>query len=316
MKRLKYDDVKSFVEGNSSCKLISTEYKNIDSKMTFRCFCGEEFETTFYKFDKRDKKQCNKCGGRGGHNKLTFDQVKKYVEVESGTGCKLLSTEYENANEQLKFMCKCGNTFETKLGHFKNGIQKQCRECGFEIRAKSKRLDKEYVKSIIESKGCKLLNAYKNANTRIRIQCSCGNEFETLFLVFRDYDVNMCGICRNEANIISKGELKIEKWLFSNNIEFKAQYRIEGCRNERELPFDFAVFENNELKTLIEYDGKQHFGLGNFTSDQNESEIAYEQVKKHDRIKNEFCLKNRIPLLRISYNEYKNINEILTSSLL
>ena len=95
MKRWKYEEVKNFIENNSSCKLLSKEYKNIDTKLKFKCSCGNEFETTFDKFKSRNKRQCNECGKKilANKQKLSYEEVKQFIEVDSNSGCKLLSKE-------------------------------------------------------------------------------------------------------------------------------------------------------------------------------------------------------------------------------
>ena len=47
MKRLTFEYVKEWVENNSECILLSTEYKNAKTKLKFKCKCGKEFERTW-----------------------------------------------------------------------------------------------------------------------------------------------------------------------------------------------------------------------------------------------------------------------------
>jgi hypothetical protein len=88
--------------------------------------------------------------------------------------------------------------------------------------------------------------------------------------------------------LISKGEEKIAKLLQENNIPFKKQYTFDNCRgiNNGKLRFDFAIFNENGLSHLIEYDGWQHLYKTNGKWDQNNS---FEDRQMHDQIKNEFC---------------------------
>lgn len=244
-----------------------------------------------------------------------YEEVKKFIEENSN--CKLLSKEYKNIDTKLKFKCECGKSFETTFDKFKSRNKRQCPACGIKITASKRRLDNEYVKKYIEQFGCKLLSSYKNSNTKITIQCKCGNTFETLFCIFRDYDVHSCKICREKEKSISKGEVKIEKWLVNNNIKYKKQYTFEDCRHDRKLKFDFAILnKDNNVKMLIEFDGKQHFGLGLFSDDTNKMLEQYSKVKQSDETKNSYCFKKSIPLLRIPYSKYSDIDKILSDSLL
>ena len=71
------------------------------------------------------------------------------------------------------------------------------------------------------------------------------------------------------------------------------------------LRFDFAIFDNDKISHLIEYDGEFHFRKLYESHD-------FERQKLHDKLKNEYCVKNNIPLIRIPYWEKDNISEILT----
>ena len=60
----------------------------------------------------------------------------------------------------------------------------------------------------------------------------------------------------------------------------------------------------------IEYDGIQHFIPTSFKKESEEEKLKnFEYVKKHDEIKNNYCKKNGINLLRIRYDE--NVEEKL-----
>lgn len=65
-------------------------------------------------------------------------------------------------------------------------------------------------------------------------------------------------------------------------------------------------FVNN--KYIIEFDGKQHFNIGGWNDNK-----ALEKNFEHDKLKNEYCLKNNIPLIRIPYTHLKKIclNDLL-----
>ena len=78
------------------------------------------------------------------------------------------------------------------------------------------------------------------------------------------------------------------------------------------LRYDFGTHVNGEFKFLIEYDGEQHH---------NESKSDFfrddfETIKEHDRRKTEYALKNKKTLLRISYTDINNIDDILYNFLI
>lgn len=123
---------------------------------------------------------------------------------------------------------------------------------------------------------------------------------------------NRCPRCKS-----SKGEKEISKYLDLYNISNISQYWFQDCRNVFPLPFDFAIFNNTDkLIYLIEYDGEQHYKPIRFGGISEERAIENLKVAKlHDQIKNDYCGENNIPLLRIPYWEFDNIEEILKVNL-
>lgn len=112
----------------------------------------------------------------------------------------------------------------------------------------------------------------------------------------------------------SKGEIEIELFLLQNGITYKRQYCFEDCKYKKELPFDFAIFNTNqELQCLIEYDGEQHYKYIPYF---HKTEKNFKEQQLRDAIKTQYCQINNINLIRISYTNYDNINQILTNYLL
>lgn len=109
----------------------------------------------------------------------------------------------------------------------------------------------------------------------------------------------------------SKGEQSIRWHLDNKDVIFEREYSFEGLVGVGGglLRFDFAVFsDNNDLEFLIEYDGEFHFKK--FYEEQN-----FEELQIHDERKNQYCKDNRIPLLRIPYWDFDNIEELLFEKL-
>lgn len=100
----------------------------------------------------------------------------------------------------------------------------------------------------------------------------------------------------------SKGERLIEAILTELEIDYDAQHIFCDCRskNNRVLYFDFYLPDYN---CCIEYDGEQHYKgwRGNIKTLPN--------IQDRDKIKDEYCIKNNIKLIRIPYTEFNNINE-------
>lgn len=234
----------------------------------------------------------------GKNNKRkTTEEFKNEVKELVGSEFSIIS-EYINVKTHVKFIHNsCGNIFYMSPDHFLRGYR--CPKCSYKRLGSSRKIKNEDVKKFIESvDGYTLQSEYISSNSKITIKHEkCGNIFDMKFRYFKDGQ--RCPKCRK-----SKGEEKIENWLISKNYDFISQFRFNDCRDIRPLPFDFKV-NLNGLFILIEYDGEQHFG---------ESRM-FEGNPEHDEIKNRYCIDNSIPLLRISYKDFNNVEKILENYL-
>lgn len=103
----------------------------------------------------------------------------------------------------------------------------------------------------------------------------------------------------------SKGEKEIYRLLKNKGINFITEHKFDDCRNINPLPFDFYLPDHN---VCIEFDGKQHFISNSYFKHEK-----FEDRQLRDKIKNEYCRKNNIRLIRISYKDISKTKEILSS---
>lgn len=97
---------------------------------------------------------------------------------------------------------------------------------------------------------------------------------------------------------------EISQLLQENNISYKTQYFFDNLKGDyNNLRFDFAIFKNDELFCLIEFQGEQHF-----TKWGNEPEERFLKRKEYDLKKKQFCKERQIKLVEFYYNEYSKIN--------
>jgi hypothetical protein len=81
-------------------------------------------------------------------------------------------------------------------------------------------------------------------------------------------------------------------------LHYKTQYSFDDCVYKNKLRFDFAVIDDQDnIKFLIENDGEQHFRPIELFGGQE----GFEYNQKRDQIKNDYCKKNNITLLRFPY---------------
>jgi len=314
MKRWNLELVKIFIAENSNCELITEEYKNTTTEMEFKCSCGNHFKTMWKLFvsPKMKKRQCNDCGRKNANKDRTYsldyikDLAKEYNLV-------VLNTEYKNCKENLSLVCECGNDFQLTFDALKNGSRKHCFTCQPKNNTRFQKGRKEindwekdfYEKlSNLHGEDYEVLSEYECRKSKIKLKHKCGYVWETTADHVLNHK-NQCPSCFTIRD--SKLVRRIRYFLIRNNLEFKEEVRFKDCKLKRTLPFDFAVFQNGKLVLLIEADGSQHFNKTNFH--RTEDDFRLTQFK--DAIKNNYCIRKNIPLLRIPYYDLESVNDIL-----
>ena len=131
--------------------------------------------------------------------KLSYEYVKEYIEKE---GYTLLTNEYKGDITKLELICPNGHEWSITWKNFKKGSR-----CPFCTGKKSthKRTHKE-AKKEIEKEGYKLLSEYKNANSKILIQCPHGHTYEVEFNSF--HKGRRCKLCTNKNIKFTYEEVK------------------------------------------------------------------------------------------------------------
>lgn len=145
------------------------------------------------------------------------------------------------------------------------------------------------------------------SNKKVWWLCPNGHEYLCL-LSHRTLRSDGCPVCS-----ISKGEKTIYDYLVKNNISFERGYPLPNCKYKKQLRVDFYIPDSN---TVIEYDGKHHFIPVDFAGrGEKWAKQEFKEVNKKDFIKTKYCKNNNIKLLRISYLDFNDIEQILTENL-
>jgi hypothetical protein len=109
----------------------------------------------------------------------------------------------------------------------------------------------------------------------------------------------------------SKGEKKVSEILNKYKLFFLQQVKLLDCRNKQALIFDFVVLYKTKV-FFIEYDGEQHFKPVRFRGISKEkAKTLFEKTKIRDKIKDEYCNKENVLLVRIPYFKFDQIEEII-----
>jgi len=276
---------RSNLKHNNEYEIIGEYINNCTKTKIKHLFCGTIFDIT----------PNGHVVGRGGCTKCyrNFRKTKSQLQEESN---KVHNGEYNIVGDYINCDTKifikhivCGNTFsQTPDKHIHNN---KCPICFGKNRLTREILqeksDKKYNKEYT------ILGEYINNQTPILIRHNiCGTEY--LQSPNNHLRERICYSCRG---LQSLGEKIIENYLKSKNIKFHFNKSLLDCRyGGKKLRFDFYLPDYN---TCIEYDGEQHFrSVDRFGGEEN-----YIIRKKRDETKNEWCIKNGVRLIRISYKE-------------
>lgn len=298
-KRYSDEDRKRMVEerGYELLEISREKQKNrMFVFITIKCPKGHINKMKWDNF--KQGKGCKYCAN---NTKFTYEEVKEYIE---NFGYKLLSKEYESGKE--KVLVKCPNPnhepYEVRFSAFKNQNQR-CEKCSREIASEKRKHSYNFVKEFIEFYGYKLLsNEYKGSLDKLDLMCPNGHKFKMSFEKFYNAG-HRCVKCSE-----SKGEREITRILNQYNIKNISQYKFDDCKFKQSLPFDFYLPDYN---ILIEYDGEQHYKIFDYFGGLDK----FVDTKIRDTIKNEYCNKNNIKLIRIPYWDYNKIEDILKCEL-
>lgn len=301
------EQIRRYVESESGSNaiLLSSIYKNSTTNLSFRCQCGEIFSRRYDSF-----KQGNfKCTGCSGRKKWALESVKDFITVNGDGQCQLLSKTFTRVKDLLELQCQCGQVFKRSFQNIRDKNNFLCNSClGKEI------IDIEYAKKFMKDftkNECEIISSnYNNCSTLLDLRCKCGRVFSRTFTKIKHYNQLYCPVCSIGR---SKVEDCIAESLSNLSIYHKEEYSYADLKgiNGGQLRYDFFV----ENKFLLEYDGENHFMIVNRSSSEEANRMNFQSRMSNDKIKNQHCIDNNIPLIRIPYWEFDNIESILTSAL-
>lgn len=201
----------------------------------------------------------------------------------------------KNKNTRWLVKCDCGTIKCITSSNIQNSFSCGC--------LKSELVSNKNKQNILNLKGqySGFLEALEPTKERMGGQviwkCLCHNCNNIHYVnshSFANKETQSCG-CTN----MSHGEIKIQQILKENHIPFEIEKSFPTCKNPKTnfpLYFDFYI----DNKYIIEYDGIQHF-----KKIENWDNLKATQYR--DNIKNEWCKKNKIPLIRIPYTHYDKL---------
>lgn len=249
-----------------------------------------------------DGKGCYQCG-LDSHSLLFLRTQEEFIALAKevhGNKYDYSLTEYKGADRKVIIICKeHGKWKQFASSHLKGH---NCPSCT----GNSGLTKEEFVEKAIKQHG-EIYNYnkvnYVNAHKKVKIECPYHGFFKQAPSDHIYSNGKGCPKCRETV-----GERKIRLYLESHGINYKYQKRFKDCNHKTTLPFDFYLPES---KTLIEFDGIQHFEPVSIWG----GEKALKSQQKRDEIKNEFASVNNYKLIRINYLELDKIENILNSEI-
>ena len=241
--------------------------------------------------------QCNLCGCYTYKQGSTLKNYQNLCICRQNLAGKTFNswTVIQPGKRQNYWLCKCNKCGTIKEVYRSNLIQGTSKDCGCGRKENGAlRLMKDLTNQQfgfltvnrlatpeeIEKSG-------KDKNKQFYWNCNCTKCGNKDVIVLSRYLLQ--GITKSCGCLRSWNEAKIKQMLINMKINFIPEY-------------------NKTIKYFIEYDGEQHFhNFGKFET--------LESIRERDKIKNQFCFKHNIPLIRIPYNrEYKEEDLILETT--
>ena len=213
--------------------------------------------------------------------------------------------EYIRAKIPIWVMCKkCGHKWQSTPDCLLHSGK--CPEClKQDLHDRQVKSNEQFIEELTRvNPMLRPLETYYNDRTKIRIQCLIHDYIWYTTpnkILHRHTGCPKCNMYNNEQ--------KIAKFFMCRNEDVEPQKRYDDCRDKNSLPFDSYVPKYN---LLIEYQGEQHYKpirRGDMSEEEANDQLCITQY--HDKIKQEYCIKNNIPLICIPYWEQDNIEEFI-----
>ena len=262
--------------------------------------------------------KCNACNSFGQYLLDTYGEsgITDYWDYEENNKLGINPWLIDKCANKDKIYIKCQekdyhNSYPIRCHRFVRGDR-----CPYCINHKVHPLDS--LGKVLEDKG--LLHLWSDKNDKSPYEYPPHSEKSVYWKCIdnkhEDYPRSMkdsnnydfrCPKCREY-----KGEKILDELLTKINIPHDSQHIFKDLKGVGGglLRFDAPIFWDNKktkLRGLIEYDGIFHYRWIKSLMTKEE----YERTLKHDMMKNLYCAKYNIQLIRIPYWEYDNIEKYL-----
>lgn len=297
-RRLSQSEFEERVLEKSPNLKITGSYKNMSTSVPVSCEkCG-------YKWNARPQSLINienHCPQCNNYKIRTQEEFIRDIKLANEN--IIILEEVKKSKDKILVKCKIdGYQWETTPDRIIRGVG--CPKCKNvakptteEFRNRIKEINPEIL----------ILGEYTNHYGKMLVKClNDGNEWEasphTLLNGIG------CPVCSS-----SKGEKACSKLLESYCFKYTSQFSFKNLVSDSGNPlrFDFCVFKNKEILFLIEVDGVGHIKPIKFRGMSDaDAQRKFELIVYHDSLKDSYCIKNGIKLIRLYYTG-KNIKDII-----
>lgn len=274
------------------------------------CDCGNKHVVTTSNLTSGHVTNCGHVKSQRTSEKFTIDLTGMHFGRLTVTG---RANNYISPNgfQNTRWYCdcECGNKAIVPQSALRTGNTSSC-GCLFREKASERFFEdltgQRFGRLAVVERVENLHHPNGSYSVQWRCLCDCGTYVTVTSGNLKSGHTISCG-CVSSVN-----EMKIAKILQELNYEYIPQHKFIDCKDIGLLRFDFGVYKNGNLLCLIEYDGEQHYMPIKF-SDMTDEEANQKllETQKRDKIKDEYCLDNNIPLLRIPYWNKKHLNKIV-----
>ena len=255
-----------------------------NSKWNCQCECGTKKIVAGTSLRSGASKGCGKCREKAPN---TIDETgKQYGRLT------VLGPDGMSKDKHKKWLCQCdcGNIVSVIGKNLRSGATTSCGCYRAERRKEnnSRDIKGQRFGRLIALEPIRMNDAH---NIIWKCQCDCGNYINVIAHYLLNGNTQSCGCMK------SRGEQRISQILQDNKICFSSQFYFSDCiAKTNPCRFDFAIFKNNKIHCLIEYQGIQHY------------DINHKWHTETDDIKREYCKRNNILLIEIPYTDFDKID--------
>ena len=301
--------VKKIEEINPYIELLEP-YENLTKRIKCRCKKHNHISTKSVQ-EILAGRGCKFCGAEkvSEQKYLTNDEVQRRVS-EIHPHIKLIEYKGSHDSSSLWWCTKHNKIFNKTLSAMLKTEDSGCDLCYKETMWKNNSISQQEFEERLKRvhPEISLEENYKGYNVSTLFYCAEHNHY---FNSTPAYMLKRRNCCQKSFKTYKEEKMccLLEDWGF----DIIRQKSFDKCKDKNILRFDCYLKGYN---TVIEYDGENHYYPVRFGTQSYESaKKKHEYTVEHDKIKNEFCRKNNINIIRLPYYEFHDMEYFLFDKL-